>query len=1083
MFLPILAMLLAQPPLVLEGEDVRLLAYRNEQGIWVEQLSAKDRKGQFHVILSSPGAFPLEGDWRSGAVQGASRGLYTTNPDLRFTEATTSGRTVTLTSKSPIGTFKKSITVPAKGRTMHLTLDADFGVKRTQLHALLLSYAFAPDNKAARPDSTFLPGLRPKDENVVGDHFFRAPAAVAQKGKLAAILLPDLDVLADNRPMETVLDLDVKNGVSSAPLLTYGFAAHRLSGHVAFSTDSSMLRNVPGQLHLASDLILNAEAEPLGAYEEATKFEWERYGHKNFDKIRPQMMPFVDYANVCYPAAFDEHYGDNKLGWFETTIEGQVCGGIPSGWGFDQGWVSWQCWFNQLRSAWGLHWWGRKLSNKDWLDKSDKMLNLALAAPMDRGAVPTTYLSREKKWRGSLIMPDPRCYYDLTNMAWKGIWMLRWLDFADCPRREEILKQVNAMADLMVSKQNADGSLPSWLDKDLKVVPILDHSAQTALPAWFLGELALADRTRIRAALDAEGQKIASAKDQEEVEAIRQKRLLLLQEDQKNPREKAAYSAALFLMKNVVDQQRYYDFETFFSCSPKQCLQVNGVIDADAMHDPHSMSPPQNTLCMQWAAEALLAAKQLYLGHPALDMSNPAALEEAKNSVLAEVSQTQLESSADKALSIMALYQNVWPISYRKAAYTFGGFGVQNSDGEYNDARQAQFGCTMADYGAATGKQDWFERGIAATRASLALINHPLHSENGIYPNPNYPYGLEPENTGHGGTDEQDGRTGFDWGEGSGLASMAWLLDKYGAAYIDEKHGWKVGIDGVKFDTSGTKLGFMVPTRSFIFSTGEVRDSAGQKRNMPVEIVPQVNGMPFASEDGHLGITFPLRWVHSSKTFPAQIIFADGSSVRALGGAFGASEGSGSVQAQVTAAQLAQPFQLKANVEGWPVESDFYRLYVNPSWIFDDYRMPGWQVEGKFAEVPTYSQRTRFGVSRDEGFVGTCEDGAGGFDDSYTGTITSPIFTASKPNIHLLVGGGSGEGVYVELLAYQASPPGGAFDKGQRVAIWRGTNREQMSEVVFDARPYRHQFLQFRIVDNEKGGWGHINVGRIRVTD
>ena len=61
---------------------------------------------------------------------------------------------------------------------------------------------------------------------------------------------------------------------------------------------------------------------------------------------------------------------------------------------------------------------GKKLGNQDWVEKSGKMLNLALAAPMDRGACPTTYRSREKAWTGSIIAPDPKCYYDLTNMAW-----------------------------------------------------------------------------------------------------------------------------------------------------------------------------------------------------------------------------------------------------------------------------------------------------------------------------------------------------------------------------------------------------------------------------------------------------------------------------------------------------------------------------------------------------------------------------------------------------------------------------------------------------------------------------------------
>jgi len=173
---------------------------------------------------------------------------------------------------------------------------------------------------------------------------------------------------------------------------------------------------------------------------------------------------------------------------------------------------------------------------------------------------------------------------------------------------------------------------------------------------------------------------------------------------------------------------------------------------------------------MQWTAEALREAAQV------------TGREEYMNQAL-------------KALEMMCLYQAVWPVAYRKTAYTFGGFGVQNSDGEYNDARQAQFGETLCDFGVELGRQDLFERGVAAVRASMALVNHPLHQELGIYPNPNCPPGLEPENCCHEGVDEQAGRTGFDWGEGSGLCSMAILLDKFGDTYVHPQEKWTVNID------------------------------------------------------------------------------------------------------------------------------------------------------------------------------------------------------------------------------------------------------------------------------------------------
>src|ERR1044072_1920040 len=244
------------PPFVAEGKDVKMIAYRKD-GEWVEQLFAKDAKGAFRMVLASPNFAGKETKQSSGAIQGFSRGLYNGVPDFHFTDIKNSKQSgyevVTFTVKDGPATITKRVFIPATGNHVKLEVNANLGVKRTQLHALLMSYVFVPDGKGDAPDSTFLPGFRPADNNVVGDHFFRAPAAVAQKGPLAALLMPDLDVLADNRPMETVIDLDNNNGVANGALLTYGFCAHRLSGHVYFTTDSSMVRSVPGELKLAAD--------------------------------------------------------------------------------------------------------------------------------------------------------------------------------------------------------------------------------------------------------------------------------------------------------------------------------------------------------------------------------------------------------------------------------------------------------------------------------------------------------------------------------------------------------------------------------------------------------------------------------------------------------------------------------------------------------------------------------------------------------------------------------------------------------------------------------------------------------------
>ncbi len=880
-------------------------------GEYVETILAKDAKGKFREVLKSPTASGLpisEGSTTVTALSSSSSSsLFSSAPTCRFNKISSTGeRNMTLENRSNGVTIKKTLTLPVHGNDLRVDFSVHFDDERPTIEYLFNSYAFAPDGKTmkqgGKPDSTFSPGLRKESDQVVGDHFFRSPAISAQKGSLAAVLIPDVESLKKDRVMPTVLDLDCQNGVVDAPLMSYGFCNYQLAGHVWYSHDRSMVRHVPQDLHLGMTLIVDAKTRPYSAHQLASDYSW-KVGHEYFDKILPQAMPFEDYAKVCYPAVFDEHYGDNKVGWFDVTIDGKPCGGIVSGWGWEQGWVSWQCWFNNLRSAYGIRWWGKKLNKPDWVEKADKMLNMALAAPLDQGACPTTYQTREKRWKGCLITPTKDCYYDLTNMAWKGIWLLRFYDLPDCPRKEEVLNQCRQMAACMMRYQNSDGSFPTWLSKDLKVVPVLDHSAQSALPIWFITELI----------------KRAPGNASPHIDSI--------------------LKGADFLVKSVVNQQLYYDFETFFSCSPKVCKQSGATLDDPSMHDLHTLCPPQNTLSMQWTAEALRAVAS----HTGNDKYMPYAL---------------------NALDMMCLYQNVWPISYRQTAYTYGGFGVQNSDGEYDDARQAQFGETLCDFGAQLGRRDYFERGVAATRAALTLINHPLHDEFGIYPNPNYPLGIEPENCGHGGDDTQAGRSGFDWGEGSGLTSMACLLDKYGEAYHHQ-----------------------APPKQY------------SRADIQIDWSVLVDG-------GSKGIDM----------------------LRAKG----------------------------------PL--------MNPTFDFSDWAMQGWHIVGDFAEVPTNADRLEFNA-RGKNFVGTCENGHNGFRDEYRGVIESPRFQVTKPKIKLLVGGGNGKGVFVELIDTKTK---------EQLKVERGHNTEVMDERTWDVSGYRGRTLQIRIVDDETGGWGHINVGNIR---
>ena len=59
-------------------------------------------------------------------------------------------------------------------------------------------------------------------------------------------------------------------------------------------------------------------------------------------------------------------------------------------------------------------------------------------------------------------------------------------------------------------------------------------------------------------------------------------------------------------------------------------------------------------------------------------------------------------------LALLSLYQQVWDPPFYEA-YLFGGFGVMNTDGEWNDGRQSRFVPTYADYYVATGNLEYLE--------------------------------------------------------------------------------------------------------------------------------------------------------------------------------------------------------------------------------------------------------------------------------------------------------------------------------------------------------------------------------------
>ena len=135
--------------------------------------------------------------------------------------------------------------------------------------------------------------------------------------------------------------------------------------------------------------------------------------------------------------------------------------------------------------------------------------------------------------------------------------------------------------------------------------------------------------------------------------------------------------------------------------------------------------------------------------------------------------------------------QAVWqpPFMY---VTVFGGFGVMNADGEWNDSRQALFSELIIRYGITLENREYVYRGIAALKSSFSMMycpENPITKKQWeiVYPFFNEKdYGFMMENYGHTGyTDPKGGGIGvftiYDWGNGAASEAYNKILDHHGA--------------------------------------------------------------------------------------------------------------------------------------------------------------------------------------------------------------------------------------------------------------------------------------------------------------
>ncbi|MBK8024500.1 MAG: glycoside hydrolase family 127 protein [Chloroflexi bacterium] len=390
-------------------------------------------------------------------------------------------------------------------------------------------------------------------------------------------------------------------------------------------------------------------------------------------------MPLDDYARVCYPASFaylgsevaleaGERMAAHRApagypdlpSWLEWDLEGQPVGGYRNNAPQWYDLIGNTMFWNNVRDAVALHWWGHRLHDDSLIQKARRAVNLALAAPQHEGLFPTIYRFHSRRLaeqplgnrrpisireRTGLLcdryFADDATSYHMASMSKTAAHLLRY--YRLCETDPRILPYVRRYADFIVAHMDENGCVPAWFSADLQPNAHLRFNGESGVHVWFLADLytATGDDTYLR----------------------------------------AAKTIAQFITREILPPQRWLDTECFFSCGSKPM----------DFYDTYQHQEPRGTLSMIWAAEGFAALYRATGDRAYLEFG-------------------------EQVLDYALVFQAVWHPHFIVTAYTFGGWNTDNGDAAWLDARQGEFADIQVSWPIAG------QAGILSSEASLLLV-------------------------------------------------------------------------------------------------------------------------------------------------------------------------------------------------------------------------------------------------------------------------------------------------------------------------------------------------------------------------
>jgi hypothetical protein len=737
-------------------------------------------------------------------------GVNPWNRDVVFEKdsSTNYEHTVFLKSQTESLSFSLQITIPRVDLGTPKSLPLDFLALSVEITAIKpekipffridLTYPWDPPF-----DLLFVPHLRPAKDLIIGDHIFRSPALIMNKGEQSLAILPNLELISRNRICKQYLDMDHGDGRR----LSYGLIDYVPYEHIFFKTKKGKPLNLHSGVYKFGFYLKLTASEPKHvSLRRIDQFMWNFHTKYVVEGLDPQVLPFEHLSN--YGIA---QWVDNYHGWREFEINGKPCGGlIYRSWmgvsrarykiikeseldklvkrppydswfirlgmhklmnhpklvdiigksaettkvtNFLQFWN--QAWFLNVRSAYGIFGLGQLENEQKYCEMAEKILMLACNAPLDHGCFPSLCQMTDQgpKWIEGIRAFAPIREYNLVDMALTCYWIILFKKTYYAKMSEGLQKEIcrflndslPKVIEMMIVCQLESGAVPTFvgLDKSKKD----SHSLTKNIYRPVKGLLYESPGSAAIGMLFCEYYKITHSKD-----ALA-----------------AAIKIRRFLDQKIIPENQWYDYETFYSCTAYALRYKE-----DHLRDPYTLCLPQNNMSIYWAADFYRLLYTCTDNRDILQMGR-------------------------YLLDYLLLYQQVWNPPFL-SFWGLGGFGCQNTDAEWSDTRQGLFARELIEYFFETGHEEYLERGIMAMKASFVLMLHERHKEiapgNFRWALPD-DFGVILENYGHTGMDfPVPGVVTPDWGLCTAMLAYIWLFEKLGDLCISLYTNKAYGVNG-----------------------------------------------------------------------------------------------------------------------------------------------------------------------------------------------------------------------------------------------------------------------------------------------